>query len=276
MRYPIIERSFGKSLLMLVLATGFAHAQDNVTSSSIRWSTSYAKSTDESTQAGKPILVRITASWCGPCQQMKQLTFNDSRVVQLVESNFLALSIDADQFPELVTRFRVEAYPTTLVIAPDQTILKRLTGYQSAESLISSILPLATNLRPSETSASASDAISALEPANTVRFAFDGLCLVSLLEQTRVRKGSAEFTADYRGQTVCFESDEQRQKFLKEPDRYWPVANGQCLVTSRERALAGQGNPRMAVTWRGKIWMFSNRECQRRFIQAPSYYSGEM
>ena len=240
--------------------------------SGISWQTSYRQAADDSAGNGKPILVRITASWCAPCQQMKQLTFTDSRVVDLVRANFVPLLIDADEHPDLVSGFRVEAYPTTLIVAPDLTILKRLAGYQSADSLTTTLLTLSQAL-PEKTG---DGIVSALDPANAVKFAFDGYCLVSLLEETRVRKGSSEFVAEHRGQTICFETAERRQKFLKDPEKYWPVANGQCLVSSREGSRAGKGDPRMAVTWRGRIWMFSDRERQRRFIQTPSYYANEM
>jgi YHS domain-containing protein len=206
---------------------------------------------------------------------MKQLTFTDSRVVEMVQSDFVPLTIDADEHPELVTGFRVEAYPTTFVVAPDFTILKRMSGFQSAGDLVGTLKSLAKSKISSKTEC---DAVSALAPANVVKFGFgfDGYCLVSLLEESRVLRGSAEFVAEHRGQTICFQSDEQRQKFLQNPEKYWPVANGQCLVSSREGSSAGPGDPRMAVTWRGRIWMFSDRQRQRRFIQSPFYYANEM
>ena len=54
------------------------------------------------------------------------------------------------------------------------------------------------------------------------------------------------------------------------------MANGQCLVSSRESGSTGKGDPRMAVTWRGRIWLFSDRERQQRFIQTPHYYINEL
>lgn len=262
------------SLLLIAGAARMVVAQDSSeTSKSISWTTAYQSATEQSSKEGKPVLVRITATWCGPCQQMKQLTYTDARVVSLVNANFVPLMIDADQQPELVSSFKVEAYPTTIVMAPDLSISKRLTGYQSADMLVSELLPLAK----SRTFDDSNDgAISALEPENGLKFGFGGFCLVSLLEETKVRKGSPDFTAIHRDQTICFQSDEQRQKFLQDPEKYWPVANGQCLVSTREGEFSRKGDPRMAVTWRGKIWLFTNRERQKRFIQSPTYYANEL
>jgi YHS domain-containing protein len=111
---------------------------------------------------------------------------------------------------------------------------------------------------------------------NTFSFGFDGFCLVSLLEENGLRPGDPKLTAEHHGQTLCFYSEEQRQKFLAEPDRYWPVANGQCLVSSKEGREGGLGDPRAGVIWRGRLWFFSDRESQQRFIAMPYQYSGDL
>ena len=267
------------SLLAVAVAVLTAEAQDyggSESASTIDWRSSYRRAADEASRDGKLLLVSVTASWCGPCRQMKQLTFTDSRVIDLVQSDFVPLTIDADEHPELVTGFGVEAYPTTFVVSPDLTILKRMSGFQSATDLVGTLRSLGNSAPSTRKPVIDTNAVSALEPANAIKFGFDGYCLVSILEESRVRRGSAEFVAEHRGQTICFQTEEHRQKFLSDPDKYWPVANGQCLVSSREGSMSGQGDPRLAVTWRGRIWLFSDRERQQRFIQAPLYYVNEM
>jgi thiol-disulfide isomerase/thioredoxin len=268
-----------KSLVAIALAVIPTEAQDYggpEKAPSIDWRPSYRRAVDEAVRDGKPLLVSVTATWCGPCRQMKQLTFTDSRVIDIVQSNFVPYMIDADEHPELVTGFGVEAYPTTMVVAPDLTILKRMAGFQSAGDLVANVTSLSSASTLVRTQKESDEPVSALQPANSITFGFDGYCLVSILEESRVRRGSAEFVAEHRGQMICFQSDEHRQKFLADPEKYWPVANGQCLVSSRESGSAGKGDPRMAVTWRGRIWLFSDRERQQRFIQTPFYYVNDL
>lgn len=273
------KNALASSLMAVALAVLPATAQDYggpLRESSIEWRTSYRQAADEAARDGKLLLVSVTASWCGPCRQMKQLTFTDSRVIDIVRSDFVPLTVDADEQPDLVSGLGVEAYPTTFVITPELAILKRLPGFQSAGDLCSSLKSLAKTPPTTRSTRDDSTAVSALAPANTVNFGFDGYCLVSILEENRVLRGLPEFSAEHRGQTVCFQSEENRRKFLADPDKYWPVANGQCLVSSREGMYYGQGDPRMAVTWRGRIWLFTDRERQQRFIQTPKYYINEL
>ncbi len=114
--------------------------------------------------------------------------------------------------------------------------------------------------------------VSASSPANTSPFAFEGFCLVSILDSQKLRRGNGEFTATYKDQTVCFCSDAHRKTFLANPTRYWPVANGKCLVTESENQQQTVGDPRLGVTWRGRLWLFTDRASQKRFIQSPRKY----
>jgi thiol-disulfide isomerase/thioredoxin len=280
MRMLCLKHTPWKVLLILVTAACPALAEDvggGDSGPSIEWKKSYRQVVDEAERDGKLILVGVTASWCGPCRQLKQLTFKDARVAEIVNSAFVALSIDADEHPDLVSGFRVESYPTVVVMSPDRTIHKRMAGFQSAETMAATLSSLAKSQTPSRDTTAFDEVVSALEPANGIKFSFGGFCLVTLLEETRARKGSSDFIAEHRGQVICFQSEEHRQRFLQDPDKFWPVADGQCLVSSRDGSgsMAGMGDPRMAVTWRGRIWMFADRDHQRRFIQAPFYYSGK-
>jgi YHS domain-containing protein len=203
---------------------------------------------------------------------MAQLTFKDERVQRRLRRDFVLLEVDADEHPDLVTGFKVQAYPTTLVVSPELTVVKRLTGYQSAGDLVTALEMI--RVKEDDEVSDDADAVSALAVENVKTIAFDGFCLASLLDDNKLRKGDETLTADYRGQTVCFHTEEHRQKFLADPERYWPVANGQCLVSTKDGRVTAAGDPRVGVIWRGKLWFFSDRETQQRFIQTPHHYAG--
>ncbi len=109
MRKSRLQNAPWNGLLLLAMAVTPAFAEEyggGTLVPSIEWKRSYREAVDEADRDGKPILVTVTASWCGPCRQLKQLTFRDSRVTELVRNDFVALSIDADEHPDLVTGFR--------------------------------------------------------------------------------------------------------------------------------------------------------------------------
>ncbi len=278
----------GSLSLALVAAVAISFASrptaqaDDHEVSRLAWRKNYKQACEEAGRRKRPILVKITASWCGPCRQMQQLTFTDERLRRRLRNDFVLLELDADENPDLITGFHVEAYPTTLVVSHELKIVSRMTGFKSAGDMISSLelvkqSPLDGNESPADGESGGFDdtqAVSALAAVNTLKLGFDSFCLVSLLDENRLRKGDASFTTEHRGQTVCFHSDEHRQKFLANPDRFWPVANGKCLVSSKDGREAELGDPRVGVIWRGKLWFFSDRETQQRFLAMPYQYDG--
>jgi YHS domain-containing protein len=244
-------------------------AEDETPIKTISWRTSYADAADEAAERGRPLLIEFTAVWCGACRQMQQLTFSDRRVIEYVDKAYVPLVVDADEHAELVSGFRVEAFPTTLVVSPELKIVKRFTGYQSASTLLPE---LETLVHQHFAGNEVIQPVSAARPANATPFAFEGFCLVGILDDHKLRRGKPDFKATYRDQEVCFYSEEHLKKFLANPEKYWPAANGKCLVSEREGHQNAVGDPRNGVTWRGKLWLFSDPESQRRFIRSPQKY----
>ncbi|HUQ67875.1 MAG TPA: thioredoxin family protein [Planctomycetaceae bacterium] len=238
--------------------------------SAASWRTDYPQAKQDALTQGKPLLVTITASWCGACRQMDQLTFTDSRVRRLVDERFVAVSVNSDHHPEVVSAFGVSALPTTLVILGSEPV-KRWTGFQEAASFARDLEGLATGGKPQPQDEFAP--VSAIYPSNSHRFGFAGFCLVSLLDNNILRRGEGEFTAEHQGVTVCFHTAEHRDRFVREPQKYWPVANGTCLVTSREQHAHAVGDPRVGVKWRGKLWFFADRTRQQQFMRAPHRFA---
>jgi YHS domain-containing protein/thioredoxin-related protein len=272
-------RTGSLALLLVATAAGLSAASEapgteDVDSSRLAWRNSYKQAAEEARHRRRPIILKITATWCGPCRQMNQLTFTDERVRRRLRRDFVLLALDADEHPELVSGFKVESYPTTLVVSHDLKIVKRMSGFKSPGDLVSVLeLIKVTDDNQDASGFDDSDAVSVLASANVDHTAFDGFCLVSLLDENKLRKGETTVTAEYRGQTVCFHSEAHRQRFLANPERYWPANNGQCLVRSREERSTVIGDPRVGVVWRGRLWFFSDRESQQRFIRSPYQYA---
>lgn len=101
----------------------------------IQWRTDLRLVQRESLETGLPILMKFSASWCGPCNRMKSETFTDRELATMINTHFVPVEVDTDENPRLVRQLRIESVPTTLVISPQGGIVDRHAGFQSATQL---------------------------------------------------------------------------------------------------------------------------------------------
>lgn len=101
----------------------------------VQWRTDIRAANRESSETGRPILMKFSAKWCGPCKRMKAETFTDPALVAIINSRFIPVEIDTDQNEQLTRQLRIESVPTMMVISPDGGIVERREGFQSADQL---------------------------------------------------------------------------------------------------------------------------------------------
>lgn len=121
----------------------------------------FALLTTSAGQAGagstEPIMLDFTASWCGPCRQMRPA------VEQLVQDGYPIKAVDVDQSPKLAAKYRVSGVPAFIVIDPSSgRELARSEGAQPAANLVSLFNEARAKVR-SEGPAEASEEASAEE-----------------------------------------------------------------------------------------------------------------
>ncbi|MEO6238279.1 MAG: DUF255 domain-containing protein, partial [Vicinamibacterales bacterium] len=72
---------------------------------------------------GKPVLLSITAAWCGACQEMDRTTFDDPEVAALIAARFVAVRVDTDRRPDINERYNLGGWPTTAFLTPSGAII---------------------------------------------------------------------------------------------------------------------------------------------------------
>jgi hypothetical protein len=86
---------------------------------SINWITDYNAATQMARQQNKPMLL----AFYKPNEPMVTDTFNNTynnpKVKQFVEDNFVPVLINADEQPDLARKFNIDYYPTHYVKHPD-------------------------------------------------------------------------------------------------------------------------------------------------------------
>lgn len=122
-----MKTSFIAALFCVVVSSMFAAPFSDL---------SFEGACKEAAQTHKLVLVDFYTTWCGPCKMLDKNTWTDAAVIQMLEQKTVALRIDAEKEAALSKRYKIEAYPSVLLIHPDGTELDRLVGYRDPKSFL--------------------------------------------------------------------------------------------------------------------------------------------
>ena len=71
----------------------------------------------------KPILLAISAVWCHWCHVMDESTYSNQRVIDLINSEYVAVRVDNDVRPDINQRYNMGGWPTTAFLTPQGDVL---------------------------------------------------------------------------------------------------------------------------------------------------------
>lgn len=107
----------------------------------VNWVPTLSEARKLAAEAGKFIVVDVSADWCPPCRKMAREVYPDPRFQEFSRTQVFML-VDAYKDPEgrrLSDRYRVKSFPTILVLDAEGREIDRLTGGRGTESLIESL-----------------------------------------------------------------------------------------------------------------------------------------
>jgi thioredoxin-related protein len=127
-------------LLVFILTVSWASAGDGIDF----LTENYPKAVSTAKVEKKLMLLDFTASWCFPCKKMEREVFPDAALGEFVNEQFISFKVNADYFwgMDIADEFKVKAYPTILIVDQNGKVVKRIVGYQTAESLLAELKPL--------------------------------------------------------------------------------------------------------------------------------------
>lgn len=117
------------ALAAMTLGAGSARAAD------IKWHSSLSTAQAEAKKTKRPLLVYFSTSWCGPCKEMKRTTFKDAKVV--AESRkWTMVQIDAEKQASIADKYKVDGYPTMIILKPSGAAVARAESGMSASGFL--------------------------------------------------------------------------------------------------------------------------------------------
>lgn len=103
------------------------------------WSSDLDKSLKLAKAENKSLLVEFTGSdWCPPCIAMRKNVFSKKEFVEAASKNYILVEVDMPQGNEalakknapLVEKYKIEGYPTVILMKPDGTEFTRFFASQ--------------------------------------------------------------------------------------------------------------------------------------------------
>jgi len=103
--------------------------------------TAWKKVLKKAKKEKKLIFVDCYTSWCGPCKMMAKDVFTQDHVADYFNENFVNFKIDMEkgEGPDLKPGWKINAYPTFLVINVEGEVIHRVVGAYGADEFINYI-----------------------------------------------------------------------------------------------------------------------------------------
>ena len=120
------------TLLSFVCAMGLtAHAQAEFRS------ISFDEALKAAAKENKLVFIDFYTDWCGPCKKMAKDVFPQKMVGDFMNAKFVNLKLNAEkEGKELAARYKVNAYPTFVVLDTEGKVVGELKGSMDGQTFI--------------------------------------------------------------------------------------------------------------------------------------------
>jgi tetratricopeptide (TPR) repeat protein len=116
----------------------------------VSWISTFNEALKQSQSSGKLIVVDLYADWCPPCREMAQNVYPDIEFINFSRSQiYMLLDAEADsEGIQLSRKFKVDSYPTLLVLDSKGQEIDRLIGGRDTKDLMRDLQKIFDNPLP--------------------------------------------------------------------------------------------------------------------------------
>ncbi len=136
-----MKSRFRKTAAILFLITfafqSFLTANTEADKGGLSWQSWQQDLFTKAKAENKFVLLDLEAVWCHWCHVMAETTYQDGKVVELINSKYIPVRVDQDANPDLSIRYEEYGWPATVIFGPDGHEIVKRRGYISPEVMAS-------------------------------------------------------------------------------------------------------------------------------------------
>lgn len=100
-----------------------------------KWHDNLEEAMKEAKSSRKMIMIDFNATWCGPCQQMKNSVF-PSAAFQNAAKDFVLVDIDTDKQPEIASKYGASSIPDFRFLTADGKEVHQVVGSRPTSEFV--------------------------------------------------------------------------------------------------------------------------------------------
>lgn len=91
----------------------------------------------EAQKRNKPLFVKTYTDWCYYCKKLDKEVLTDGGVAEQLNKDFIAYKINMEkgEGDAVAKKYKVNGYPTLLILDGEGNLINRLVGFRDAETL---------------------------------------------------------------------------------------------------------------------------------------------
>ena len=132
-------------VIILLLVVGVAISSltgsktESNSSNSLQWGTDLNQALADAKATNKSVFVDFYADWCSYCKEMDSGAYTSTQVMEKLNQSYVLVKVDVDENPDLSTKYQAYSLPTMVILDSSGNEIKRITGYQTPDQLLSKI-----------------------------------------------------------------------------------------------------------------------------------------
>jgi len=235
---------------------------------SLQWQPTLDTARQVAAQTNRLVLIHFWADWCAPCKKMENEVLNQPAVVAAIHAHYVPVKVNRDLFPALCKRYDVTALPSDVLITPEGELVGHFKGVTSAHEYAARLTQVASGWEGQVGNV----AQSPVPPP-------PGRDPYSINRPAPVGNPAEYASGHFPSYGNAAPEQIPAQPPVAAPSSNPPLGlDGYCPVQladdmQQKRLQWTPGDPRWGVIHRGRTYLFSGPDQQRRFLADPDRYA---